>query len=80
MAATGLVSGDTNANNDVFLRDRTAGTTVRVSVASDGSQGNGMSRDPCVSNDGRYVAFDSSATNLVSGDTNAAATSLCTTA
>ena len=72
MAATGLVSGDTNATNDVFLRDRTAGTTVRVSVASDGSQGNGMSRDPCVSNDGRYVAFDSSATNLVSGDTNAA--------
>jgi len=69
--ATNLVSGDTNGVADIFLRDTTAGTTTRVSLASDGIQTNGgHSFAPSVSNGGRYVAFYSSATNLVSGDTN----------
>ncbi|MFH8561764.1 RICIN domain-containing protein [Streptomyces sp. NPDC017988] len=67
-----LVSGDTNGQRDVFVRDRTAGTTQRVSVASNGTQGNNWSFSPSVSADGRYVAFTSGASNLVSGDTNAA--------
>ena len=47
-----------------------AGTTERVSVASHGGQGNGGSSRPAISADGRFVAFDSDATNLVPGDTN----------
>jgi Tol biopolymer transport system component len=68
--AQGLVPGDTNGKLDVFLRDRVAGTTTRVSVGSGGSQGNGRSDLPSISRDGRYVAFFSEATNLVAGDTN----------
>ena len=68
--ASDLVSGDTNATADVFVRDRLSDTTSRVSVASDGTQANGSSEDPTISPDGRYVAFRSNATNLVSGDTN----------
>jgi hypothetical protein len=48
------------------------GTTTRVSVSSDGAQGNAISFQPEVSADGRYVAFDSGASNLVPGDTNGA--------
>ena len=47
------------------------GPTTRVSVDSAGTQGDGDSSDPSISADGRYVAFDSLATNLVAGDTNA---------
>ena len=68
--ATNLVPGDTNAAADVFVRDRQLGTTERVSVDSLGGQGNGASDVPSMSADGRYVAFFSSATNLVAGDTN----------
>jgi hypothetical protein len=46
------------------------GNTTRVSVASDGTQSNHDSYNPSISADGRYVAFESEATNLVSGDTN----------
>jgi len=71
--ATNLVSGDTNAANDVFVRDRqAAGSTTRVSVATGGAEANGASYQPAMSSDGRYVAFHSEATNLVSGDTNGA--------
>src|SRR5213592_4033360 len=69
-AATNLVAGDTNATNDVFVHDRQTGITERVSVASDGTQGNKASSYPALSADGRFVAFDSDATNLVAGDTN----------
>jgi len=69
-AASSLVSGDTNAKSDVFVRDRLSGTTERVSLTSLGAQGNGNSFRPAISADGRYVAFDSEASNLVSGDTN----------
>jgi hypothetical protein len=71
--ATNLVSGDTNNAADVLVHDRQTGQTTRASVASAGTQGNGDSGTPALSADGHFVAFDSSATNLVSGDTNNAA-------
>lgn len=70
--ASNLVAGDTNARGDVFIHDRQGGTTERVSVASDGAQANDASGSPSISADGRYVAFQSQASNLVAGDTNAA--------
>lgn len=71
--ATNLVPGDTNASDDVFVHDRIANTTERVSVGSGGVQANDDSVFPSFSADGRYVAFHSIATNLVSGDTNGSA-------
>jgi Tol biopolymer transport system component len=69
--AINLVPGETNGSiEDIFVRDRQAGTTERVSVDSGGIQGDGPSLFPSISADGRYVAFTSSATNLVPGDTN----------
>lgn len=68
--ATNLVLGDTNGVRDVFLRDRTLGTTVRVSVGLGGVEANEVSDQPAVSGDGRYIAFWSRASNLVTGDTN----------
>lgn len=72
-SASTLVAGDTNAVTDVFVWDRTDGTTQRVSVASDGAQASGSSGNvsaPSLSSDGRYIAFRSDATNLVPDDTN----------
>jgi uncharacterized delta-60 repeat protein len=69
--STNLVPGDTNGENDIFLRDMQTGTTTRVSVDSSGVQANSYSHDPAISADGRYVTFFSQAANLVSGDTNA---------
>ncbi len=68
--ATNLVPNDTNGIPDVFRFDRSTCTTIRVSEAPDGTQGNGNSAAPSISADGRYVAFDSFSSNLVSGDTN----------
>ena len=68
--ATNLVSGDTNGVPDVFVRDRQTGTTERVSLDSNEIQANGGSSNPSISSKGRFVAFSSSATNLVNGDTN----------
>ena len=65
-----LVSGDTNGVSDIFVRDLVAGTTTLVSVATNGSFANGASTDPVMTPDGRYVAFISSASNLVANDTN----------
>lgn len=75
--ATNLVAGPASGFADIYVRDTclgapsgcTAGTT-RVSVANDGSLPNGNSRSPAISGNGRYMAFDSSATNLVPGGTN----------
>ncbi len=69
-AADNLVDGDTNGVQDVFVHDRQTGATTRVSVSSSGSQGNSVSDYPSISADGRFVAFDSFATDLVTGDTN----------
>jgi Tol biopolymer transport system component len=71
-SATNLVRGDTNAAADVFVRDVERGRTIRVSVSSQGSQGDALSRIPSISADGRFVSFTSSATNLVRNDGNAA--------
>jgi len=68
--ATNLATGDTNGVADIFVRDRLNATTERVSLSSSGAQGDGASINPSISGDGRYVAFQSTATNLVPGDTN----------
>jgi Tol biopolymer transport system component len=68
--ASNLVPGDSNGHADVFVHDRLTGITTRVSIASDGTQGNGDSTGPSSSADGRFVAFSSWASNLVPGDTN----------
>jgi hypothetical protein len=66
-----IVAGDTNDAFDIFVRDRVLGTTVRASVSSSGAQSEGgSSAFTSISGDGRYVAFSSTATNLVPGDTN----------
>jgi len=72
-----LVSGDTNGFTDVFVRDTCIGapnscspSTVRVSVAADGTQGNFNSSIPVISSDGHFVVFGSGASNLVPGDGN----------
>src|SRR5262245_38698554 len=69
--ATNLVPGDTNAWPDVFVRDLASGVTGRVTVDSAGNQANANSYEPALSADGRFVAFQSYASNLVPGDTNA---------
>ncbi len=69
-SASNLVNGDTNIAADIFVRDRLTGQTSRVSVATDGSQANSSSGTPSISADGRFVAFESFASNLVSNDTN----------
>jgi Tol biopolymer transport system component len=68
--ADNLVPGDTNNSVDVFVHDRLTSTTQRVSVDSAGNQGNDDSYAPAISDDGRYVAFSSYASNLVEGDSN----------
>lgn len=71
--ASNLVAEDTNSRFDIFLRDRVAQTTTRVSIRSDGGEGFGGlvgAFGAQISADGRYVAYQSSFTNLVSGDTN----------
>ncbi len=69
-SASNFVAGDTNSVEDVFVRDRQNGTTERVSVTTDGVQGNANSALSSISADGRYVAFNSEASILVGGDTN----------
>jgi Tol biopolymer transport system component len=69
-AAGNLVPGDTNAKTDIFIHDRQASTTERVSVDGSGNEADGDSDLPAISADGRYVAFDSIASNLAPADTN----------
>lgn len=75
--ASNLVVSDTNASTDIFLRDTCNGaapgcmpSTTLISVASDGTQGNQASLSPAISGGGRFVAFQSYATNLVPNDTS----------
>lgn len=68
--ASNLVPGDNNNHIDVFVHDRTLGITERVSEASDGTEADGASEYASISADGRLVAFQSGADNLVPGDTN----------
>jgi Tol biopolymer transport system component/ribosomal protein L24E len=68
--ATNLVAGDTNGVTDIYLRDLDTGQTTRVSAAADGTGADKSSRSPSISADGRWVSFDTRATNLgpVDGD------------
>ncbi len=68
--ATNLVAGDTNNTRDVFWHDTLTGITSSISIDALGNQGDFSSIAPSISNDGRFIAFESSATNLVPGDTN----------
>jgi hypothetical protein len=68
--ATNLVNDDRNFEPDGFVHDRDLGITYRVTARDDGVEGNGIGGRPTISADGRYVAFASSASNLVEGDTN----------
>lgn len=69
--ANNLVSENQPFNfQDIFIRDHVSGTTEIVSVNSSGLQSDGISIDPAMSADGRFVVFTSDATNLVPGDTN----------
>jgi Tol biopolymer transport system component len=68
--SSNLVPGDTNGVSDIFVRDRQTGATERVSVDGAGVEGNGNSFGPSISEDGRFVAFRSHASNLVPGDLN----------
>jgi Tol biopolymer transport system component len=69
-SASNLTPNDSNGLQDIFIRDRELNVTERVNVATNGVQANGFSFHPSVSRNGRYVAFTSTATNLVSGDLN----------
>lgn len=68
--ASNLVAGDTNFYSDVFVRDRRTNSTKRVSVATGGKQLLRESYNPSISASGRYVAFETFASNVVEGDTN----------
>ena len=67
---TNFAADATSANYDVFIKDRVVGTLTRVSTSLTGGDGNGESRDARISADGRYVVFDSIATNLTVGDSD----------
>jgi hypothetical protein len=71
-AASNLVSGDTNGVTDVFVRDLQTSMTTRVSINNSGVQANQASDYVSLSGNGNFVAFRSSATNLVPSDTNGA--------
>lgn len=70
--ASNLVPGDGNGMQgwDVFVHDRADATTTRVSVSTTGGDPDLLSDNPAISADGRLVAFDSHATNLVAPDAN----------
>ncbi|MBQ0820293.1 PD40 domain-containing protein, partial [Microvirga sp. HBU67558] len=67
-AASNLVAGDDNGVADIFLKNLDTGAITRLSTAADGTQADNSSNEPRFSPDGRYVVFESDATNLVAGD------------
>jgi len=68
--ADNIVTGDTNDTGDVFVYDRQTKVPTRISVSSSGGQANNLSSGSAISEDGRYVTFLSSASNLAAGDSN----------
>lgn len=68
--ADNLYAKDSNNREDIFLTDRNTGLTKCISLAASGKTGNGSSRNPTISADGRYVVFASDAADLTDGDTN----------
>ena len=75
-AANGLIDQDDNGWQDIFVHDRQTGQTTSVSVTAAGATGNGSSYRPAISDDGRYVAFESYANDLVTGDTTFSSTDM----
>src|SRR5262249_35266571 len=71
--ATNLVPTDGNGFADVFVADRTTGSIVRVNVSSSGDEANGSGVWPALSADGRFVVFESNASNLIPSDVNGGA-------
>lgn len=71
--ASDLVTTDGNGLRDVFRHDRMTGVTVRVSVDAQGQDSDGASGQAAISADGRFVAFQSMATDLVASDGNGVA-------
>jgi Tol biopolymer transport system component len=71
-AASNLVPRDNNNANDIFVRDRVANTTARITFGLGGTETNGGSYAPAISADGNVIAYESDATNLVAGDVNGA--------
>jgi Tol biopolymer transport system component len=69
--ASNLVVDDTNGVRDIFVRDRQTSQTTRVSISSNGMEANNESNIPFIASDGRYIVFQSNASNLVANDTNA---------
>ena len=68
--ATDIITGDTNSKRDIFIHDLDTGITIRMSVDRNGSNSDNHSFAPSVNSDGSYVAFESIARDIVSGDTN----------
>jgi hypothetical protein len=68
--STNLVANDTNNTTDIFLYDRETNITRLMSVARDGTRANGGSYDPSISANGRFIAFNTIASNLYPNDTN----------
>ena len=71
--ATNLVGNDTNDKWDIFLFDRDGGTTERISLSAELQNADDNSFLPKISTDGRYIAFESFAENLIFGDDNGVA-------
>ena len=69
-AASNLISNDNNSNTDIFRKDLVTNGVVCCSKSQSGNLGNGYSSKTAISANGCYVAFESSANNLVAGDTN----------
>ena len=67
-----ILDDDVNGERDIFLFDRETGANELVSISSTGAQANDLCNTPKLTSDGRYVAFESDASNLVPGDTNGA--------
>jgi hypothetical protein len=70
--ADNLVANDTNNVRDIFVRDMWVGTNFLCSIATNGFSGDGVSTDPVIGGNGRFVVFTSRADNLVAGDNNGA--------
>ena len=68
--ASDLVAGDVNEATDVFVYDQQMQTTSRLSVTPESGDPNGPSEAPTLSATGRYVTFESMASNLIEGDAN----------
>lgn len=69
--ASNLITSDTNSMVDIFIKDVETGETVRISTDASGNEANGNSIEPSISADGRYVAFESTASNLIPNDQGA---------